>query len=50
MVAYTMPQQRKKEERERPRVEKYNIKLIRLRFVRGQVLEFKKGRRRQYIP
>ena len=39
MVAYTMPQQRKKEESERLRGERDQIKLIDLIFERWQVLE-----------
>ena len=45
MVAYTEPQQWKKEESEMPRGEEDKIKLIDLRFERGQVVRFKKGRR-----
>ena len=37
MVAYTKPQQRKKEESEKLRGERYQIKFIDLRFERWQV-------------
>ena len=47
-MAYTKPQQRKKEESERLRGDQ--IKLIDLRFERGQVLGSRKGRRRQDVP
>ena len=40
MVAYTKPQQRKKEESERPRGERDQIKFIDLRFERWQVIRF----------
>ena len=50
MVAYTKPQQRKKEESERLRGEEGDqIKFIDLRFERWQVVGFRKGRRRQYV-
>ena len=49
MVAYTKPQERKKEESERLRGERDQIKLIDARFERGQVVGFRKGRRRQYM-
>ena len=45
MVAYTKPQQRKKEESERLRGEGDQIKFIDLRFERWQVVIFKKARR-----
>ena len=45
MVAYTKPQQRKKEESERLRGEGDQIKFIDLRFERGQVVWFGKGGR-----
>ena len=45
MVAYTKPQQRKKEESERLRGEGDQIKFIDLRFERGQVVWFWKGGR-----
>ena len=50
MVAYTMPQQRKQEESKRLRGERDQIKLIDLRFERGQVVGFRKARRRQDVP
>ena len=43
MATYTKPQQRKKEESERLRVERDQIKLINLRFERLQVLGFRKA-------
>ena len=49
MVAYTRPQQRKKEESERLRVEKDQIKFIDLRFERRQVVGFRKARRRRIV-
>ena len=45
MVAYTKPQQRKKEEIEWPRGERDQIKFIDLRFERWQVVRFRKARR-----
>ena len=45
MVAYTKPQQRQKEESERLRGERYQIKFIDLRFERWQVVRFRKARR-----
>ena len=45
MVAYTKPQQRKKEESERLRGERDGIKFNDLRFKRRQVLGFRKARR-----
>ena len=48
MVAYTMPQQRKKNERLRG--ERYQIKFIDLRFERWQVVRFRKARKRQGVP
>ena len=50
MVAYTKPQQWKKEERERLRGEGDQIEFIDLRFARGQVVGFRKGRRNQDAP
>ena len=50
MVAYIKPQQRKKEEIERIRGEKEQIKFIDLRFGRQQVVRFMKARRRQEAP
>ena len=49
MVAYTKPQQRKKEESERLRGESNQIKFIDLRFERWQVVSFRKVRR-QHVP
>ena len=46
MVAYTMPQQRKKEESERLRGERYQVKFIDLGFERWQVVRFRKARGR----
>ena len=51
MVAYTMPQQRKKKERsERLRGERDQIKFIDLGFERWQVARFRKARGRQDVP
>ena len=50
MVAYTKPQQRKKEESERLRVDRNQIKFIDLRFERWQVVTFRKARSRQDGP
>ena len=50
MVTYTKPQQWKKEENERQRSERDQIKFIDLRFERGQCVGFWRGRRRQEIP
>ena len=50
MVAYTMPQQRKKEESERLREEGGQIKFIDIRFERWQVVTFRKARRKQDVP
>ena len=47
MVAYTKPQQWKNEESERLRGEGDKMKFIYLGFERGQVVGFRKGRRRQ---
>ena len=49
-MAYSKPQQRKKEESEVLRVKRDQIKLIDLRFERWQVLRFRKARRRQEDP
>ena len=49
MVAYTKPQQRKKEESERLRGERDQIKFTDLRFERWQVVRFRKARRRQDV-
>ena len=46
-MAYKKPQQREKEKSERLSGEGNNIKFIGLRFERGQVAGFGKGRRRQ---
>ena len=46
-MAYTKSHQRKKEEIERLRGERDQIKFIDLRFERWQVLRFSKARRRQ---
>ena len=48
-VAYTMPQQRKKEENERLRGEGNKLKFIDLRFERGQMVASGKATR-QDIP
>ena len=50
MVAYTKPQQWKKEESERVRGERDRIKFIDLRFERWQVVGFRKARRMQDVP
>ena len=50
MVAYTKPQQRKKEGSKKLRGEGDQIKFINLRFERWQAVRFRKGRRRQDIP
>ena len=47
MVAYTKPQQRKKEESKGLRRERNQIKFIDLRFERWQVVGLRKARRRQ---
>ena len=47
MVAYTKPQQRKKEESGKLRGERDQIKFIHLRVGRWQVLGLRKARRRQ---
>ena len=49
MVAYTKPQQRKKEESERLRGERDQIKFIDLRFEKWQVVRFRKATR-QDVP
>ena len=49
MVAYTKPQQRKKEESERLRGERDQIKFIDIRFEQWQVVRFRKAGRRQII-
>ena len=50
MVVYTKLQQRKKEENERLRGERGQIKFIDLIFERWQVVRFRKARRRQDVP
>ena len=50
IVAYTKPRQWKKEESERLGGERDHVKFIDLRFERGQVVRFSKGRRRQDVP
>ena len=50
MVAYTKPQQWKKEESERLRGEGDKIKFIDFGFERWQVVGFRKTRRRQDVP
>ena len=50
MMVYTKLQQRKKEENERLRGERDQIKFIHLRFERWQVVRFRKARRRQDVP
>ena len=47
MVAYTNPQQRKKEESEKLRGERDQIKFIDIGLERWQVVRFRKARRRQ---
>ena len=49
MVAFTKPQQRNKEESERLREEKDQIKFVDLRYERWQVVRFRKARR-QDVP
>ena len=50
MVAYTKPQQRRKEESEQLRGARDQNKFIDLRFERWQVVGFGKARRRQNVP
>ena len=51
MVAYTKPQQLKKEEIERLlRGNRDQIKFVDLSFERWQVVRFRKARRRQDVP
>ena len=50
MGAYAKPQQRKKEESERLRGERDQIRFIDLGFERWQVLGFRKERRMQDFP
>ena len=47
MVAYTKPQQRKKEESKKLRGQRDQIKFIDLRFERWQVAGLRKARRKQ---
>ena len=49
-MAYTKPQQRKKEESEQLRGERDHVKFIDLRFVRWQVIGLRKARRRLDVP
>ena len=50
MVAYTKPQQRQKEESERPRGERDQTKFIDLGFERWQLVGLRKASRRQGVP
>ena len=50
MVAYTKPQQRKKEEGERLRGERDEIKFIDPRFERWLAVRSRKAMRRQDVP
>ena len=50
MVAYTMPQQRKKEESERLRGERDQINFMDIRFERWKIVRFRKARGRQHVP
>ena len=50
MVAYTMPQQRKKEESERLKGERDQVQFIDLGFNRWKVVRFRKARERQNVP
>ena len=50
MVAYTKPHQRQKEESDRLRGERDQIKFIDLRCERLHVVRFRKARRRQEAP
>ena len=50
MATYTRRQQWKKEISERLRVERYQIKVIDIRFQRWQVVGIRKARRRQEVP
>ena len=50
MVAYTKPQQRKKEESERLRGERDQIKFTDLRFERWQAVRLRQASRRQDVP
>ena len=50
MATYTKPQQMKKEESERLRGVRDQIKFIDLRFERWQAVRLRKARRRQDVP
>ena len=50
MVVYTKPQQLKKEESERLRGERDQIKIIVIGFERWQVVRFRKAKGRQIAP
>ena len=50
MVAFTKPQQWKKEESEKLRGERDHLKFIHTKFERWQVVRFRKARRRQCAP
>ena len=50
MVAYTKPQQRKREESEKLRFERDQIKFNDDGFERWQVVRFRKARRKQDVP
>ena len=50
MATNTKLQQRKKEDSERLRGERDQIKFIDLRFERWQIVRFKKARQRQDVP
>ena len=49
-MAYTKPQQGKKEESELLRGERDKIKFVNLRFERWEVVGFRKARRKQDVP
>ena len=48
-MTYTKPQQRKKEEGDKLRGERDQIKFVNLRFQRWQVVGFRKARRKQDV-
>ena len=50
MVAFTRPQQRKKEEGKKLRGERDQIEFIDLRFERWQIVGLRKARTRQDVP
>ena len=50
MMTYTKPREMKKEESEKLRGEREQIKFIDLRFERWQVVRFRKARRKQDVP